>query len=63
MRELLIAEMKRAIEIMEDKPEMKKRKVLGTHWTVPDKDNVELRNLFLNIRRHTLLVEKGMKDK
>ncbi|WP_336786883.1 hypothetical protein [Paenibacillus sp. MMO-177] len=58
---LLIQEMKRAIEIMEAKPELKRTHLVteGSYqYPVTDREIVELRNLFNMIRRHTVIVEK-----
>lgn len=64
MRKLLVEEMKRAIAIMEERPELERQsscEKYGYEYMKTNKDIVELRDLFKSIRRHTVLIEKGMK--
>ncbi|MEW4131928.1 hypothetical protein [Bacillus thuringiensis] len=62
MKALLIAEMKRAIEIMESKDEVKRTfKATGYYgeYDILDKEVIELRQLMLMIRKHSISFEKG----
>jgi hypothetical protein len=61
MKHLLIEEMKRAIDIMQSKEEIKRTVFIDEGkfgWHTPDKDVVELFQLFKLIRRHTGKIEK-----
>lgn len=66
MKELIIAEMKRAIEIMEKQDEVKRvREVEKTGYNgdpyiykEPIKETVELMQLLKMIRKHTINLEK-----
>jgi hypothetical protein len=61
MKQLLIEEMKRAIEIMDSKPSVLSRKKLVGPWVEQDRDITELRQLLLAIRKHSIMLEKGIK--
>lgn len=66
MKALLIAEMKRAIEIMEKKGEVKRTfEATGYHgsYDILDREVVELRQLMLMIRKHSITFEKGIEWK
>lgn len=75
MRELLIAEMKRAIEIMEKKPELKryvKQTQIRKHWQTQedyesiwhehDREIVELIQVMHLMRKHSVAIEKQIKE-
>jgi hypothetical protein len=75
MRELLIAEMKRAIEIMEKKPELKryvKHTAIRKHWQTKedyestwhehDREIVELIQVMHLMRKHSIAIEKQIKE-
>lgn len=69
MRNLLIEEMKRAIQIMENKEEIKRytiEKHIGYNnrefeYPVLDREVTELQHLMKSIRRHTIILEKDIK--
>jgi GTP-binding protein EngB required for normal cell division len=64
-KQLLIEEMKRAIEIMESKEELTRVVTVddGRHpWQQTDRDITELFMLFKLIRKHTSTIEKGAKN-
>jgi hypothetical protein len=68
MKKLLIEEMKRAIAIMESKEELTKEitelRQFGIQKypiTFYDRDITELKQLLLAIRKHSILLEKGIK--
>lgn len=60
MENLLLAEMKRAVEIMESKDGIR-RYIKGQYGIETDRDVVELLHLFKSIRRHTIALEKIIK--
>ncbi|PEZ47045.1 hypothetical protein CN367_11810 [Priestia megaterium] len=67
MRELLLAEMKRAIEIMEKKPELERYELVKYPWNdnsypVLDRELVELAQLLKLVRRHSVMIEKQIKE-
>lgn len=67
MRQLLIAEMKRAIEIMEANPELERYKLVKYPWNdnsypILDRELVELAQLFKLMRKHSIVVEKQIKE-
>jgi hypothetical protein len=62
-KQLLIEEMKRAIAIMESKEEIKRTKQVeynGRFYPETDREVSELRQLLLIIRKHSILLEKGI---
>ena len=68
MKNLLIEEMKRAIVIMESKEEIKKTRIETSEYngnsythTMTDRETTELVHLFLAIRKHSILLENGIK--
>jgi len=68
MKKLLIEEMKRAIEIMESKDEIKTMKMVpgyyssGEHlYPVVDRDTSELKQILKMIRKHSIILERGIK--
>jgi hypothetical protein len=64
MKQLLIEEMKRAIEIMESNERLKTWKPYSEdkyRWMVVDREVSELKQLLLAVRKHSILLEKGMK--
>lgn len=68
MNELLIAEMKRAIELLERNPELERvikepSKTYGYQFYSINKELVELSQLMHLIRKHTILLDKEIKDK
>jgi hypothetical protein len=60
VKELLMAEMLRAIDIMSNKEEIKTM-TKGAYWTV-DRETSELKQLFLAIRKHSIMLEKEFKN-
>lgn len=63
MKELLIAEMKRAIEIMESGPEIKRYKMVkyshsDREWATLDRQTTELFQILKMIRKHSIHLEK-----
>lgn len=64
MKRLLIEEMKRAIELLETNEKlrtMKEVKVGGWDYMVVDREVSELRQMLKAIRKHSILLEKGIK--
>jgi hypothetical protein len=64
VKELLMAEMLRALEIMSNNEKlktMKEIKVGEWPYMVVDREVSELRQLLLAIRRHSIMLEKGIK--
>jgi hypothetical protein len=62
-KQLLIEEMKRAITIMESKEEIKRTKQVeynGRFYPETDREVSELRQLLLAIRKHSIMLEKGI---
>jgi hypothetical protein len=67
MRDLMIAEMKRAIEIMEKKPEMTRWKQEKCYWregtySVIDREMVELKQIMKLIRKHSIKLEEEINN-
>lgn len=64
MKQLLIEEMKRAIELMDSKEELETFKHIedGRYsYSVIDREVSELKMLLLAIRKHSILLEKEIK--
>lgn len=65
VKNLLIEEMKRAIHIMESNEHLKKMKEVNIgegqyRYYIVDREISELRQLFLAIRKHSIMLEKGL---
>jgi hypothetical protein len=66
MKQLLIEEMKRAIHLMETNEHLKKMKEVNIgegqyRYYVVDREISELKNLLKAVRKHSILLEKGIK--
>jgi hypothetical protein len=62
-KQLLIEEMKRAIYLMENNEKLKTMKHItenGWNYMVVDREVSELRQLLLAIRKHSIMLEKGI---
>lgn len=64
MKQLLIEEMKRAIELLESKEEIKTMKMVtyveGEYPEI-DRETSELKQMFRMIRKHSVMLEKSIK--
>jgi phosphoenolpyruvate synthase/pyruvate phosphate dikinase len=65
MKQLLIEEMKRAIYLMETNEHLKKMKEVHVdrgqyRYYVVDREISELKQLLLAIRKHSIMLEKGI---